>query len=111
MTRTLVLGLQRVSTLLEFMGELLDSNGKSVSPSVLEGTRGLPSLAGRTWVGKSGLTPAQKLDVKRARMRVEILKRESDPTEREVRAQDLSPTWSQRASQMHRPTTRYRFPD
>ncbi len=76
----LVDGLQRISTLLEFMGELKDSDGHLATPRSLDGTRLLPSLAGRTWKGSMALSPAQKLDIKRARMRVEILKRESEVT-------------------------------
>lgn len=76
----LVDGLQRVSTLLQFMGELLDGDGKLVTPLVLDGTKLLPSLSQKSWKGSKALSQAQKLDVRRARMRVEILKRESDPT-------------------------------
>lgn len=80
----LVDGLQRVSTLLEFLGVLKDpGTNTQLSPLVLDGTTLLPSLAGRTWAGVSGttsLSQAQKLDLRRARLRVEILKRESDPT-------------------------------
>lgn len=79
----LVDGLQRLSTILEFVGELLDSNGNSVAPSVLEGTKLLPSLADKRW--KSGyeddpneFTITQQLQIRRARLRVEILKMESD---------------------------------
>jgi hypothetical protein len=79
----LVDGLQRISTLLEFMGLLVDADGKPMTASVLGGTRLLPSLADHSWEkspGRRTLTPAQKIDIKRARLRVEILKRESDPT-------------------------------
>ena len=77
----LVDGLQRLSTLLEFMGELLDGDGALKPPFVLGGTRLLPSLAGHAWKKAPGakvLSQAQKIDVKRARLRIEILKRESD---------------------------------
>jgi len=77
----LVDGLQRVSTLLEFMGELRSPAGILTPASSLEATTLLPSLTGKTWSGKqNALSPAQKLDLKRARIRVEILKRESDST-------------------------------
>lgn len=79
----LVDGLQRVSTLLEFMGLLKDASGGFKDPFVLDGTILLPSLKDRSWEKSAGATPlssAQKLDLRRARLRVEILKRESDPT-------------------------------
>jgi hypothetical protein len=80
----LVDGLQRVSTLLEFMGVLRNESGTGPRPSlILDGTTLLPSLAGTTWTGTNGskaLSQAQKLDLRRARLRVEILKRESDRT-------------------------------
>lgn len=77
----LVDGLQRVSTLLEFMGLLVDPDGETVEPLVLGGTHLLPSLAQHSWEkmpGTQALTQAQKIDIKRSRLRVEILKRESD---------------------------------
>jgi hypothetical protein len=75
----LVDGLQRISTLLEFIGDLKDPKGEPLPASILEGTKALPSLSGCSWAGSGqNLSTAQKLDVKRARMRVEILKRESD---------------------------------
>lgn len=80
----LIDGLQRLSTVLEFSGLLRDDNGELLEPSVLAGTTLLPSLAGKKWepsnpdaideIGKS-----QQLQIKRARLRVEILKKESDP--------------------------------
>jgi hypothetical protein len=80
----LIDGLQRLSTVLEFLGILRDADDKAVPPSVMEGTRFLPSLAGARWdesePGKGdGIGRAQQLQVKRARLRVEILKQESDP--------------------------------
>ena len=72
-----------VSTLLEFMGLLKDEEGKVKERFVLDGTTLLPSLKDRSWekgATSSALSQAQKLDVRRARLRVEILKRESDPS-------------------------------
>ena len=78
-TWELIDGLQRTSTILEFMGELLDPIGTRLPGSVLLATKLLPALEGVTWnaTSKPCLTPAQKLDLRRARLRVEILKRES----------------------------------
>ncbi len=78
----LIDGLQRTSTILEFMGELVDPIGKRLPASVLFATKLLPALEGVTWnaTSKPCLTSAQKLDFRRARLRVEILKRESHTT-------------------------------
>lgn len=80
-TWELVDGLQRLSTVLEFMGLLKGPSG-SVSPaSTLEATTLLPSLSGKVWDENSenSIGRAQQISLKRARMRVEILKKESDP--------------------------------
>jgi len=87
-TWELVDGLQRLSTLFEFAGILRNSAGKRMPPSILQGTNKLPSLAGRSWklsrlLGKrgkkNGLTQAQQFDIKRARIRVEILGKGTNP--------------------------------
>ena len=53
-------------------------------PSTLEATKFLPSLAGKRWEALSasaanGIGQTWQLAIKRARVRVEILKQESDP--------------------------------
>lgn len=79
----LIDGLQRVSTLLEFMGLLRDSR-----PTALEGTAYLPSLDNVVWelsenvqgvsVGEQQpLSADLKLAIRRSRISVEILKRPS----------------------------------
>ncbi|MEM5341475.1 DUF262 domain-containing protein [Paraburkholderia azotifigens] len=85
----LIDGLQRLSTVLEFSGQLMDDEGKPVPPSMLGGTKFLPSLSGKMWERSSdllddnandnGIGKTQQLQIKRARLRVEILKKESDP--------------------------------
>lgn len=82
----LIDGLQRLSTVLEFAGLLRDKDNEDlqVTPSVLEGTTFLPDLAGKMWepsgdLFEVGIGKAQQLQIKRARVRVEILKKESDP--------------------------------
>ena len=69
-TWELVDGLQRLSSLFEFVGILQDSKGIPMPPSILEGTTQLPSLRGKTW---RGFTKPQQFDIKRARIRIEIL--------------------------------------
>jgi hypothetical protein len=71
-------GLQRLSTILQFMGELRDESSKDLlPPSTLLETKYLPSLAGSTY---KELPPAVKLQLKRARLDFRILLRESDDT-------------------------------
>lgn len=79
----LVDGLQRVSTILEFFGELKDADGRAVEPLELSGTTLLPALASKRWEPRTDGDPdafdvSQQLTIKRARLRVEILKKESD---------------------------------
>lgn len=75
----LVDGLQRISTLLQLQG-LLDR--ASFPPLTLTGTKYLPSLSGLAWEHPDpvmALTPAQRRDVKRAKIDIKIVQRESDP--------------------------------
>lgn len=79
----LVDGLQRLSTIFEFAGILKNQDGDYRPPSILEGTRFLPSLAGIMWESeddKAALPGPLQIEIKRARLRVEILKKESDPS-------------------------------
>jgi hypothetical protein len=85
----LIDGLQRVSTILEFMGKLPSTKGGLEPPSVLEATKYLPSLHNAVWE-RSELVPdvpfdeqneidkSHQLSIRRARIGVEILKRPSD---------------------------------
>ncbi|MDJ0732730.1 MAG: DUF262 domain-containing protein [Nostocaceae cyanobacterium] len=79
-------GLQRLSTIYQFVGILKDENGKQIPPLTLQKTEYLPSLAGKIWEDKEhpegsikGFTPAQRLLIKRAKIDVNILMKESDP--------------------------------
>jgi len=79
----LIDGLQRLSTILEFVGELKGPDGKTLPPSELEGTNLLPKLANMHWAPRDEadtqhFDSSQQLQIKRARIRVEILKKESD---------------------------------
>ncbi|MGE8143133.1 DUF262 domain-containing protein [Novosphingobium sp. NPDC080210] len=80
----LIDGLQRLSTVFQFVGVLEGEKAQQLGPLVLEGTNYLPSLANKRWEQSGdgagdGIGQAQQLQIKRARIRVEILKRESDP--------------------------------
>lgn len=85
----LIDGLQRLSTILEFMGKLRSPEGKMYPPSILEATRYLPSLHNVVWeesdqiegvliADQNPLEKMQQLAIRRARLGVEILKRPSD---------------------------------
>ncbi|WP_270618123.1 DUF262 domain-containing protein [Micrococcus luteus] len=83
----LIDGLQRVSTILEFMGDLRDKDGNSVEGSRLSATDYLTQLEGVRWSKEVGgfdpetdtaLTPEQQRLIKRAALDVKIVNRESD---------------------------------
>lgn len=75
-------GVQRLSTIFQFMGILKDDNGFIVSPFVCESAPFLTSLEGVGFEASEGisehLTRVQQLDFKRSRIDVKIIKRESD---------------------------------
>jgi hypothetical protein len=63
-------------------GELLDGSGAKIPELILEGTKYLPALAGRQWYSSElerSLTDAQRLDIKRSKIDVKIIKRDSSP--------------------------------
>lgn len=76
-------GLQRLSTIFEFMGELKDENGNVLPPKNLIGTEYLPSLEGKVWKDETGqenlITHTLKLMFKRAKIYLVIIRKESDP--------------------------------
>ena len=85
----LIDGLQRMSTILEFMGRLRNPDGGLHRPSVLEATKYLPSLHNTVWevsdliidvpaAEQKPIDRAQQLAIRRGRLGVEILKRPSD---------------------------------
>jgi hypothetical protein len=82
-TWELIDGLQRLSTVLELAGILRNSEGNTEPASALEATELLPSLAGKHWASEGAEDPDalpinQQLHIKRARIRIEILKSDSD---------------------------------
>ncbi len=75
-------GLQRLSTILEFVGELKNENEEKMSPLKPIGTTYLPSLAGKLWEDDDAeycLTNAQRLSFKRQKLDIKIIRKESDP--------------------------------
>jgi len=75
-------GLQRLSTIYQFLGILQDEAGQLLTPLTLEGTTYLPSLTGKRWDDPGhpdqSFTPAQRLLIKRAKIDVSIILKESD---------------------------------
>ncbi|WP_197525161.1 DUF262 domain-containing protein [Symbiobacterium thermophilum] len=75
-------GLQRISTVLQLMGELKDQDGNRVPPLRLRATRYLPSLQGMVWTaekeGDIELPQVAKLKIKRARFDIKIILNTSD---------------------------------
>ena len=79
----LIDGLQRISTVLQLTGDLEGDRAEQLGPLVLNGTRFLPGLDGKRWNRSSdeandGIGQALQIEIKRSRIRVEILKAESD---------------------------------
>jgi hypothetical protein len=82
-TWELIDGLQRISTVLEFMGLLKDPDSGNFRRSTLFRTKYLPSLEGVVWQeqaqGEVGLDKPLQLFFRRHRMDFQILKHPSDP--------------------------------
>ncbi|ARW05665.1 DUF262 domain-containing protein [Bacillus atrophaeus] len=75
-------GLQRLSTIFEFTGILKDVEKKPVLPSVLKATRFLPSLKDKKWNDpedeENSFAEEQRIDFKRAKLDINIIKKNSD---------------------------------
>ncbi len=75
-------GVQRLSTIFEFMGLLKGEDGELKEPFVCGEAPFLKAIKGMTYESQEGSTlsldSAQRLDFKRARIDVKIIKRESD---------------------------------
>lgn len=82
----LVDGLQRISTILEFTGNLRDKNGEKKPYLKLQATDLLPSLQDLVWMPNSEniedenlLSKPLQLYFKRSKIKFEIIQKESDP--------------------------------
>lgn len=75
-------GLQRISTILSFLGKLKCPEHKLLEPLKLESTKYLPSLKGKVWDSKE--CPEDEIDIeikrvfKREKLDIKIIKRESE---------------------------------
>jgi Protein of unknown function DUF262 len=71
-------GVQRLSTIFQFVGNLKDEEKKPVESLILEKTKFLPSLEGYTWSGSKPFDKVHQLYIKRAKIDVNIVLKESD---------------------------------
>ena len=69
----LIDGLQRVSTILQFVGVLKTKSEEIVPPLILTECRYLPSLKGVSWEGNDILPDAMKLRFRKCRIDVKII--------------------------------------
>ena len=69
-------GLQRLSTILELVGELRKEDGRKLPPLVLKKTRYLPSLEGKKWEDEDpdlAIGSANQLIIRRSKIDVKII--------------------------------------
>jgi hypothetical protein len=75
-------GLQRLSTIFQFVGIYKDENGNSLPPLKLHGTENLPSLEGKVYMNDddpdNAFTDQERRYLKRAKINLTILLKESD---------------------------------
>ena len=76
-------GVQRLSTIFQFVGIFKDEDNNEIDPLILQKTDYLPSFEGMMWENiddpDKSFTKEQQLAFKRARIDVIIVKKESDP--------------------------------
>jgi len=95
-------GLQRLSTIFELAGVLKDEIGQTLPALKLEKTKYLPAMQGKVWssdFGDSHLDQAQRLYIKRAKIDVKIIKKESTQSSKYELFQRLNTGGSQLTSQ------------
>lgn len=75
-------GLQRLSSIFQLLGILKDEKKKQIPPLILQSTKYLPSLGGLQWHDtknpKKSLPPDAQLSLKRTKLAVSIILKESD---------------------------------
>ena len=95
-------GLQRLSTILEFVGELRKEDGRKLPPLVLKKTKYLPSLEGKKWEDEdpdSAIGSANQLVIRRSKIDVKIILRESSKSSKYELFQRLNTGGSQLSDQ------------
>ena len=96
-------GLQRLSTIFQFVGILKDEKENSVEPLVLEGTKYLPALQDIQWSNdaepKKSVPKDLQLIIKRSKISASIVLKESDETAKYDLFQRLNTGGSELSSQ------------
>ena len=94
-------GLQRLSTIFQFVGIIRGANGKRSDLLLLTKTKYLPSLEGKTWDGEKtdGIGRDNQLLIKRSKIDVKIILRESSEESKYELFQRLNSGGSQLSDQ------------
>ena len=95
-------GLQRLSTIFQLVGQLKDDLGDLVDPLILKKTKYLPSLEGKKWEDddpSSSIGTANQLIIRRAKIDVKIILRESSDSSKYELFQRLNTGGSQLSDQ------------
>lgn len=74
-------GVQRLSTIYQFVGILRDEDDREVEPLALQGTKYLPSLEGKLWDNENpdvSFDQQLRLTIKRSKINVSVILKESD---------------------------------
>ena len=95
-------GLQRLSTIFQFVGRLRDDSGTLLQPLTLKRTKYLPSLEGKKWEDDdpaSSIGSANQLIIRRSKIDVKIILRESSDSSKYELFQRLNTGGSQLSDQ------------
>ena len=95
-------GLQRLSTILELVGQLKDASGKTIPPLTLKRTKYLPSLEGTRWEDDDpsrAIGAHNQLIIRRAKIDIHIVLRESSESSKYELFQRLNTGGSQLSEQ------------
>lgn len=94
-------GVQRLSTIFQFVGILKDESGGLVPPFRLQGTKYIPEFENKKWnsEGADGFSRDLQLDFKRTKLSINIVKKESDPSTKYELFQRLNTGGSQLSPQ------------
>lgn len=75
-------GLQRISTILSFLGKLKNEEGEIIKPLTLQATKYLPALKGKVWENRHDPENEIGIEIKRVfkreKLDIKIIKRESE---------------------------------
>ena len=95
-------GLQRLSTIFELVGILRDEKDSTLEPLILTKTKYLPSLAGKKWEdedSESSIGSTNRLIIRRSKLDVKIILRESSESSKYEMFQRLNTGGSQLSDQ------------